>query len=42
VLEKMREAAASARLQAKTDLIIDAYCGDWRGMIWRNYYTETV
>ena len=42
MLEKVREAAASARLEAKSDLIIDADGHDGRGVIWRRDHAQAV
>src|SRR5579875_92801 len=42
VLEEMGEATASARLEAKADLIIDAHGGDGRGMVGRNDDAQAI
>ena len=40
VFEQMREAAATARLQAKTDPVIDADGDEWSGAIGRGHHAE--
>ena len=42
VLEKMGEAAAAARLEAKADLIINADGDDGRGAVWRDDHAQAV
>ncbi len=42
VLEKMREAAAAARLEAKADLVIDADRDDGGGMVRRDDHAKAV
>ena len=42
MLEKMREAAPSTGLQAKSDLIINADGDDWRGAVRRNHHAEAI
>ena len=42
VLEKMREPAAAVRLQAKTNLIIDADRDEWRGTVRRRDHAQAV
>ena len=42
VLEKVREPAAAVRLQAKSNLIIDADRDEWRGTVRRRDYAQAV
>ena len=42
VLEKVREAAAAVRLEAKTNLVIDADGDEWRGTVGRRHHAQAV
>jgi len=42
VLEEMREAAAALRLEAETNLVVDADGDDWRGGVGCNNYLEPI